>query len=103
MSKDGFKYLSKEFDSKVLGLVKEKGFYPYEYLSGFQKFKEEGPRKKKFYSSLTGKKITDKEYEHILKVWDRFEMRARNDYHNLHLECDVLLLADVLEKLRNSS
>ena len=30
-----------DFDSKVLDLVKQKGFYPYEYMSGFKKFKEE--------------------------------------------------------------
>ena len=69
----------------------------------FKSLKKNAQEKKKFYSSLTDKKITDKEYEHILKVWDRFEMRTTNDYHNLHLKYDVLLLADVLEKLRNSS
>ena len=57
------------------------------------------PSKGKFYSSLTGKKISDKEYEHVLKVWDSFEMKARNDYHILHLKCDVLLLADGLKTL----
>ena len=41
MDKDGIKYLSQEFDRKVLDLVKKKGFYPYEYMSGFENFKEE--------------------------------------------------------------
>ena len=36
-----FKYLRHEFDNKVLDLVKQKGFYSYEYISGFEKFKEE--------------------------------------------------------------
>ena len=27
-------------------------------------------------------------------------MRMMKDYHNLYLKCDVLLLADVLEKIR---
>ena len=30
VGKDGFKYLSQEFDNNVLDLVKEKGFYLYE-------------------------------------------------------------------------
>ena len=38
--KADFNYLCKEFDNKVLDLVKEKGFYPYEYMSDFEKFKE---------------------------------------------------------------
>ena len=30
-------------------------------------------------------------------------MKTMNDYHDLHLKCCVLLLADVFEKLRNNS
>ena len=30
LSKDNFKYLSQEFDNKILDLIKQKGFYPYE-------------------------------------------------------------------------
>ena len=65
---DGFKYLSQEFDNNILDLVKQKGFYPYEYMSNFKKCKEQLRSKEKFYSSLTSKKINGKEYEHVLKV-----------------------------------
>ena len=64
---------------------------------------EKLPSKEKFYSSLTGKKISDKEYKHVLNVWNKFEMKTMKDYHNLYLKCDVLLLADVFEKFRNNS
>ena len=37
---DDIKYSSLEFDKNKLGLVKQKRFYPYEYLSDFKKFKE---------------------------------------------------------------
>ena len=47
-------YLSQEFPSEVLDLVKQKGFYPGEYVSSF--------------SLLMGNKITAKEYEHVFKV-----------------------------------
>ena len=40
LGKDDFKNLSQEFDNNVLDLVKQKGFYPYEYMSDFEKFKE---------------------------------------------------------------
>ena len=45
MGKDDFKYLNQEFDSDVLDLVKQKGFYTYEYMSGFEKFKQRFPSK----------------------------------------------------------
>ena len=54
-----------------------------------------------FYSSLTGNKISNKEYEYALKIWERFEMKTMKDYHDLHLKCDVLLLADMFERFRN--
>ena len=40
----------------------------------------------------------DKDYEQILKVWNKFEMKTMKDYHELCLKCDVLLLADVFKK-----
>ena len=68
-------------------------------MRDFEKFKEELTREEKFYSSLTDRKISDKEYDHVLKVWNKFEMKTMKDYHNLYLKCDVLLLV-VFEKLK---
>ena len=64
---------------------------------------EELPRKEKFFSSLTDSKISDKEYEHVLNVWEKIEMKKMKDYHDLYLKCDILLLADALQKFRNNS
>ena len=50
--------MSREFDNNVLDIVKQIGFYPYEYMGNFEKFKEELPSKEKFYSSLTKKLVT---------------------------------------------
>ena len=64
---------------------------------------EELPRKEKFFSSLTDSKISDKEYEHVLNVWEKIEMKKMKDYHDLYLKCDILLLADALQKFRTNS
>ena len=45
LSKDDFKYLSQEFDNNLLDLVRQKGFYPYEYMDYFKKFNEQLPSK----------------------------------------------------------
>ena len=79
-SKDDFKYLSQEFDNNILDLVQQKVFYPYEYMTDFKRFKEQLPSKEKLYSSLTGQKISNKEYDHILKVWNKFEMTTIKNY-----------------------
>ena len=41
LSNKGFKYLIKEFGSKNLELLKQKGTYPYEYMDSFERFDEE--------------------------------------------------------------
>ena len=71
-------------------------------MSNFEKFKKKLPCKEKFYSSITGKKIIEKEYEHVLKVWNKFVMKTMK-HHDLYLKCDALLLADIFEKFRNNS
>ena len=45
LSKDDFKYLIQEFDNNLLDLVRQKGFYPYEYMDYFKKFNEQLPSK----------------------------------------------------------
>ena len=94
LGKDDYKYLSQEFNSNVRVLARQKGFYPYENMNNFEKFKGQLTSKEKLYSSLISKKITDKEYQHVLKVWDRFEMKARKYFYDFQLNCDALLVAD---------
>ena len=54
-------------------------------MSNFEKFKEELPSKEKNYSFLTERKTTEKEYEYVLNVWNKFEMKAMKDYHELYV------------------
>ena len=103
MGKNDFKYLNQEFDNSISDPFKQKGFHAYRYMSDFEKFKEILPSKEKFYSPFTGEKIGDKEYGHVLKEPDRFEMKAMKDYHDLYLKYDALLSAYVFEKFSNNS
>ena len=41
LSDNDFKYLSKEFSSEFLKLVKQKGVYSYAYMDNFKKFSED--------------------------------------------------------------
>ena len=59
-------------------------------MSDFEKFKEELPSKERFFSSLTGRKITDKEHKNVLNVWEKFEMKTMKNYYKLYLKCNVL-------------
>ena len=47
--------------------------------------------------------MSDKKFNHVHNVWNKFEMNKMKDYHDMYLKCDVLLLVDVFEKFRNNS
>ena len=40
LTDEDFKYLAEDFGSKNLGILKQKGAYPYEYINSFERFKE---------------------------------------------------------------
>ena len=82
-------------------ILQKKGIYPYEYTDSFERFDEKQlPEKEKFYSSLSGKGITDEEYSHAQEVWATFGCQTLGNYHDLYVATDVLLLADVFENFR---
>ena len=110
LSDNDFKYLTKQFGSKNLEHLKQKGAYLYEQMGSFERFNEENlPDKKCFYNSVkngatsdNGKKldshISDEDYLATKKIWDVFGMKNMGDYHDHYLKKDVLLLADVFER-----
>ena len=79
-------------------LLLRKGVYPYEEMDSWERFDESTkPLKETFYSKLKLKNITDKDYAHVQKVWEKFEIKNRGAYHDIYVQCDTLLLADVYE------
>ena len=59
------------------------------------------PDKKAFYNELYLEDITDKDYTHAQKVFKEFNLKNLGDYHDLYVQSDTLLLADVFENFRN--
>ena len=102
LPKDAFKNLLKYFTPKQAELLKQKGFYPYEYMDSEEKFNDTKlPPREAFYSKLSGKGITEKDYNHAGDVWNTFNMKIFLEYHDLYNITDVLLLTDVFENFRD--
>ena len=104
----------KEFVSKHLKILKQKGAYPYEYMNSFKRFDEEKlPPRKDFFSSTkkgtidSDGKISDghvsiKYYMVCEQIWNKFNMKSMGDYHDHYLKKDVALIKDVFEKFINT-
>ena len=99
---DGFKNLEKYFSPEKVKLLKQKGFFPYDYMDKLEKLKDnKPPPQKAFYSKLSGKGINKSCYGHVLNVWKTWKMKTFKDYLKLYNISDVLLLADVFENFRD--
>ena len=102
---DDFRYLTEEFGSKYLELLKQKDAYSYDYINSFKRFNEEKmPDKERFFSSkkdgTTGDndgkldgQISDEDYLTCEKIRNVFGMKNMGDYHDHYLKKDILLLA----------
>ena len=83
-------------------LLLRKGTYPYEYMDSWERFDETLlPDKEAFYSSLNMENITDLDYRHVKRAFKNFNNKNLGDYHDLYVQSDTLLLADVIENFRN--
>ena len=84
-------------------LLLRKGIYPYDYIDSWERFNETSlPPKKDFYSELILEDISEKDYLHAQKVFTKY-WTDMGDYHDLYVQTDTLLLADVFEKFRDTS
>ena len=89
-------------DIKKFMLLLRKDVYPYEYMGDWDRFNEEKlPNKSDFYSSLNMEDISEIDYRHALKVFNKFNIKNLGEYHDLYVQSDTILLADVFKSFRN--
>ena len=83
-------------------LLLRKGVYPYEYLNNWERFDETSlPDKESFYSSLNMENIDNIGYRHENNVFKKVKFKNLGEYHDLYVQSDTRLLADVFENFRN--
>ena len=64
----------------------QKGIYPYEYVSSWDRFEEmQLPAIEAFYSKLNMSSISSDDYQHAQRVWKEFRIHNLGDYHDLYL------------------
>ena len=85
-------------------LLLRKGLDPYEKMDNWEKLDETTlPPKEAFYTNLNLEDISHEDYAHAQEVWDVFKIKNLGEYHDLYVQSDTWLLADVYENIRNMS
>ena len=99
-----------EFGNRDLNksiLLLRKGVYPYEHMDSWERFNETSlPGKESSYRNLNVEDITDVDHRHAKRGFNEVAPKNLNnknlgDYHDLYVQSDTLLLADVFENFRN--
>ena len=71
-------------------------------MDDWDRFNEEKLlNKSDFYSSLNMEDISEIDYRHALKVFNKFNIKNLGEYHDLYVQSDTILLADVFESFKN--
>ena len=95
-----YKFCNDDLDNFVLLL--RKGVYPYEYMDSWEKLdKTSILPKEAYYNKLNKKNISNIDYARVEKVWEVFKLKNTCENHDLYVQCDTLLLADVFENFRD--
>ena len=83
-------------------ILLRKGIYPYEYMDDWSRFDEEKlPDESDFYSGLNMEEISGIDYRNAEKVFNKFNIKNLGEYHDLYVQSDTLLLADVFDNFRS--
>ena len=95
-----YEFCNKDLNKFILLL--RKGVYPYEYMDNWERFNETSlPNKESFYSNLNMENTDDIDYRHGNNIFKIFGLKNLGVYHDLYVQSDTLLLADVFENFRN--
>ena len=71
-------------------------------MDSWERFNEASlPDKEAFYSNLNMEDVTDVDHRHAKRVFKNLSNNNLGDYHDLYVQSDTLLLADLFENFRN--
>ena len=83
-------------------LLLREGVYPCEYIDSWEKFELPVPLdKKRHYSKLNDSNFSDKDIEHVKNVCSTLKIDNLGQYHDLCVQSETALLADVFENFRD--
>ncbi|XP_064464359.1 uncharacterized protein LOC135375618 [Ornithodoros turicata] len=99
---DNFRCLRQFFPNEEhFQLVVRKGVFCYNFVTTFEAYNELSlPPRDQFFNTLNGTEVSEEDYCHAQRVFEKFQLRNLGEYSDLYLLTDALLLADVFQGFR---
>ena len=98
---DEYKIVTKKHFPNNFQLLKQKAFFPYEWLTNKNINDKELPQIEKFYSSLKLQNITLEQYDKTFKIHKELKCKTIKDYLEIYMKLDICLQSDVFNVFRN--
>ena len=99
---DEDKIITKKHFPHNFDILKQKIYFPYEWLTKENLYDKELPPIDEFYSSLKLQNITQKQYEKTLEIYKKLKCENIKDYLEIYMKLDVCLQADVFNVFKNT-
>ena len=78
-----------------VSILSQKNIFPYIWFDSYDKFSEKALPERKYFES-------NDDYEYALKAWDILKCKTFEDYHDMYLIADVVLLATCFHAFRKN-
>ena len=80
-------------EEEKLKLLLRKGVYPYDCVDDWKKMDAtELPDRKEFFNVLRNEDCSQEDWNHAFKVWNTFDCKSFQEYHDLYLKSMLLYL-----------
>ena len=98
---DEYRIITKKHFPNNFELLKQKAFFPYEWITEENIYDKKLPSIDHFYSSLKLQNITQEQYNKTIEIFDELKCKYIKHYLEVYMKLDICLQADIFNIFRN--
>ena len=98
---DEYKIVTKKHFPNNFELLKQKAYFPYEWLTNENINDKELPPIDNIYSSLKSQNITQEQYDKTLEIYKKLNCKTVKNCLEIYMKLDIRLQSDIFNVFRN--